>query len=218
MANSASGGLGTTPVLPAQPDMGEAFTALVRYSNCRTTAAAATLAVSGPNGLEKPLGTEIWPSTIPAGAATCTAGENFTWLQVYPVYGFIEDTGYAPVGARPTLKIALSGATQGESCTGATLLKGDGEAGTCSLKSVYFDWKRLKVMCKEAGESTPICRGDLILDYRGGKWGWFCAYGGKAIHACTGADAPDLDAFAFVPGKPYCMPEGATSFAGVCDR
>ena len=126
------------------------------------------------------------------------------------------DYSGATFGDRPTLKLSISGATQGESCTGAKLLKGDGETGACALKSVYFDWKRLKVMCRESGESKPVCRGDLVFDYRGGKWGWFCAYGGKAILACTGADAPDLDAFAFIPGKPYCMPDGATAFAGIC--
>jgi hypothetical protein len=204
-----------TPVFP-QADLGQAFTAIIRYSNCRTTPAAATLAVSGPNGLQEPVGSEIWPSTIPDGAAACANGESFTWLQVYPVYGFVENSG-PMFGDRPTLKIKVSGATQGESCTGAKILKGDGETGTCSnLKYTYFDWKRLKVICKEVGESKPICRGDLILDYRGGKWGWFCAYGGKAVSACTGADAPDLDAFAFIPGKPYCMPDGAKSFTGIC--
>jgi len=191
------------------------FTAIIRYSNCRTTPASATLAVSGPSGLGAPVGSDIWPSTIPNGATSCATGENFTWLQVYPVYGFLEDSG--PIhGSRPTLKLSVAGATQGEFCTGGKILKGDGETGTCALKSIYFDWKRLKVMCRESGESKPVCRGDLIYDYRGGKWGWFCAYGGRAISACTGADAPDLDAFAFIPGKPYCMPDGATSFAGIC--
>ena len=206
------------PVTPMFPpaDMGQAFTAIIRYSNCRATPAAATLAVSGPGGLLAPVGSEVWPSTIPAGASACSNGESFTWLQVYPVYGFVEDSG-TTFGDRPTLKIEVSGATQGESCTGAMIQKGDGETGTCSnLKYTYFDWKHLKVACREAGESSPICRGELILDYRAGKWGWFCAYGGKAIRACTAADAPDLDAFAFVPGKPYCMPDGATSFAGIC--
>ena len=71
-------------------------------------------------------------------------------------------------------------------------------------------------MCRESGESKPVCRGDLIFDYRGRKWGWFCADGGNAVSACTGADAPDLDAVAFVPGKPWCAPDGATSFVGIC--
>ena len=209
-----------TPVFPvydpADPEFKKPFTAIIRYSNCKTTPASATLAVSGPTGLQAPIGSEIWPSTIPDKAAACASGESFTWLQVYPVYGFVENTG-PMFGDRPTLKIKVSGATQGESCTGAKILKGDGETGTCSnLKYTYFDWKHLKVACKEAGESKPICRGEMILDYRGGKWGWFCAYGGTAVSACTGADAPDLDAFAFIPGKPYCMPDGATSFAGIC--
>jgi hypothetical protein len=226
VTNTAAGAINVdmvnpvTPVLPAydpaNPEFKKPFTAVIRYSNCRTTPASATLAVSGPTGLQAPIGSEIWPSTIPDGATACASGESFTWLQVYPVYGFVENSG-PTFGDRPTLKIKVSGATQGEACTGAKILKGDGETGTCSnLKYTYFDWKHLKVACKEAGESTPICRGDLILDYRGGKWGWFCAYGGKAVSACTGADAPDLDAFAFIPGKPYCMPDGAKSFAGIC--
>jgi hypothetical protein len=215
-STSNGGSLGTVPEFPLDPSMREAFTALIRYSNCRTTPASASISVSGPSGMGAPVGSEVWPSTIPDGAPACATGENFTWLQVYPVYGMKDDTGVASIGPRPTLKIALSGATQGESCSGAKLFKGDGETGTCALRAVYFDWKRLKVMCRESGESKPVCRGDLILDYRGGKWGWFCAYGGKAISACTGADAPDLDAVAFVPGKPWCAPDGATSFVGTC--
>ena len=211
-----AGSLGPTPELPREPNLAEPFTALIRYSNCRTTPASASLTVSDAYGMGAPIGSEIWPSTIPDGATSCATGENFTWLQVYPVYGFVEDTGVAVAGRRPTLKVAIAGATQGESCTGAKILKGDGETGTCALKSVYFDWKRLKVMCRESGESKPVCRGDLVFDYRGGKWNWFCAYGGKAISACTGADAPDLDAVSFVPGKPWCAPEGATSFTGIC--
>jgi len=34
--------------------------------------------------------------------------------------------------------------------------------------------------------------------------------------SCTLDDSPQLDAVAFVPGKPWCMPAGATSFVGVC--
>jgi hypothetical protein len=34
--------------------------------------------------------------------------------------------------------------------------------------------------------------------------------------SCALDDSPHLDAVAFVPGKPWCMPAGATSFTGVC--
>jgi hypothetical protein len=116
----------------------------------------------------------------------------------------------------PAAKVRISGASTSEACTGAKTRKGDGETGACNLKYSYFDWKHLKVACREAGESQPICRGEMILDYRKGKWGWFCDYGGKALYACTAADAPDLDAVGFVPGKPWCAPDGATSFVGLC--
>jgi hypothetical protein len=116
----------------------------------------------------------------------------------------------------PAAKVRLSGAATAETCTGAKTMKGDGETGTCNLKYSYFDWKHLKVACREAGESKPICRGEMILDYRKGAWGWFCAYGGSAVYACTAADAPDLDAVGFVPGKPWCAPAGATRFVGIC--
>jgi hypothetical protein len=54
------------------------------------------------------------------------------------------------------------------------------------------------------------------------RWGsnkdgsWRCVDGGAALFACTSADAPDLDAVGFVPGKPWCMAAGATSFVGAC--
>lgn len=190
------------------------FTAIIRYSNCATAPASATLSVSGPAGMGAPVGTDIWPSTIPDGATACPNGENFTWLQVYPVYGFVEDSG--PIhGPRPTLKLSVSGTTLGKTCTALT--KGDGEKGSClNLRDVFFDWKHLKVACQERSESLPVCSGELILDYRNRKWGWFCAYGGPATQACTETKAPELDAFAFIPGKPYCMPDDATSFVGVC--
>ena len=52
LAATANGGsLGSLPVLPKEPNLGEAFTALIRYSNCRTTPASASLAVSGSSGM-----------------------------------------------------------------------------------------------------------------------------------------------------------------------
>jgi hypothetical protein len=199
---TAPGGLAlASPAIPV--DMSESFTAIVRYANPRSTAAAARLEASDSAGGMRNVGTEIWPST---GASTA-----HTWLQVYPVQPYVDANGNV------SMRVRFSGAVSGENCSGAKLVKGDGETGTCALKSVYFDWKRLKVMCRESGESKPVCRGDLVFDYRGGKWAWFCAYGGGALYACTAADAPELDAAAFVPGKPWCAPEGATSFTGVCD-
>ena len=197
-----------------EADYAQAFTAIIRYSNCAAAPASATLSVSGPAGMGAPVGTDIWPSTIPDGATACPNGENFAWLQVYPVYGFVEDSG--PIyGPRPTLKLSVSGTSLGKTCS--KLTKGDGEKGSClNVRDVFFDWKHLKVACQERSESLPVCGGELILDYRNRQWGWFCAYGGPATQACTETTAPELDAFAFVPGKPYCMPEGATSFTGIC--
>ena len=57
----------------------------------------------------------------------------------------------------------------------------------------------------------------MKVRYRGGRWAWFCAYGGKALFGCTPVDAPKLDIAALIPGKPYCIPDGAKSFAGVCN-
>jgi len=186
--------------------MNQAFTAIVRYTKPRT--GAANLWVSTSNG-------GWWDVTSGSGSDVWTAtgtSEQFEWLQVYPVHPYVDLATKAPA-----IRLRVSGAAQGTSCTGATLLKGDGETGTCrNPLDVTFDWKHLKVVCRERSESPPICRGDLILDYRNRRWGWFCSYGGPAMRACTAADAPDLDTGAFIPGKPWCMPAGATSFVGVC--
>ena len=198
---TAPGGLAlTSPAIAI--DMNEPFTAIVHYANPKATEAAARVEVSDAAGGMKDVGTEIW---LPTGAST-----EHTWLQVYPVRPYLDANGNV------SMKVRFSGAVSGEKCSGAKLSKGDGETGTCKLRYTTFDWEHLKVACREAGESQPACQGELILDYRAGKWGWFCAYGGKAQYACTAADAPELDAAAFVPGKPWCAHEGATSFIGVC--
>jgi hypothetical protein len=197
----------SSAIEPLVPDMDEAFTALIRYSNGRPTTDVLEVLTSQKDGSMRSFGAEIWPGT---GAAN-----QYTWLYVYPVYPFADSLDN---GGNPSLRVRVAAAAQGEACTGSKLKKGDGETGTCSnLKYTYFDWKHPKVACREAGESQPICRGEMILDYRKGKWGWFCDYGGKALFACTAADAPVLDAAGFVPGKPFCAPSGATSFAGVCN-
>jgi hypothetical protein len=205
------------------PDVNEPVTALIRYSSGKAprtwtsiaggkpvtfpigSVAAAQVEAPGPGGAWRDFGTEVWPAT---GSAS-----SYTYLQVYPVY-LVQD----PVVGRVSARVRISGADRGENCGGAEVLKGDGEAGSCTnLKSIYFDWKHLKVACRDGGQSGAACRGTLILDYRNGKWGWFCSYGGPPIFACTAADAPELDAVGFVPGKPYCMPSDATAFAGVCN-
>ena len=205
------------------PDVNEPVTALIRYSSGKAPRTWTTLAggkpvtyqlqplaaarvhAPGPDGAMRDFGTEVWPAT---GSAS-----SYTYLQVYPVH-LVPD----PLVGRVSARVRISGADRGESCGGVELLRGDGEAGACTnLKSIYFDWKHLKVACREGGQSGAACRGKLILDYRGGKWGWFCSYGGPPVFACTAADAPELDAVGFVPGKPYCMPSDAATFVGVCN-
>jgi hypothetical protein len=150
------------------------------------------------------VGPDVWSAT--------GTSEQYEWLQVYPVRPYLD-----PVTQTPTIRLRVSGAGEGTSCTGAKLKRGDGEMGSCrNPLDVTFDWKHLKVVCRERSEVAPACRGELILDYRNRKWGWFCAYGGMATFSCNAADAPDLDTGAFIPGKPWCMPQGATSFVGVC--
>lgn len=188
---------------PVAVDPNEAFTAIVRYANPKATAAAARVEVSDAAGALHDVGVEIWPST---GAST-----EHAWLQVYPVRPYAEADGSV------SMKVRFSGAVSGEACSGATVAKGDGATGTCKLTAAYFDWEHLKVACRESGESKPLCRGELILDYRARKWGWFCAYGGTSLQACTAADAPELDAAAFVPGKPWCAASDAAAFVGTCE-
>jgi hypothetical protein len=199
--------LGDPAVLtpPIVLDPTEAYTAFVRYANPKGVNAAARIQASTPTGAWRDAGTEVWNPT--------TATGGYDWMYVYPVHLFPDAVDNA---GNLSMRVRISGAAQGEQCSGAKKQKGDGETGTCNLKHAFFDWKHLKVACGEAGESPPPCRGELILDYRNKRWGWFCAYGGKPVYACTAADAPELDAAAFIPGKPYCMPDGATSFVGTC--
>jgi hypothetical protein len=110
----------------------------------------------------------------------------------------------------PAVKVRISGATSGTSCTGAKQLRGDGELNTCS--SYVYDSAKSRYTCVKRSEGLPRCRGALVYSTKG----WRCVDGGPALFACTSADAPDLDAVGFVPGKPWCMAAGATSFVGAC--
>jgi hypothetical protein len=116
---------------------------------------------------------------------------------------------------QPAIKARLSGAYMSESCSGPELFRGAKEQGACSKP---FPGASLKngAVCPKDFEVAPACRGALVWTRRKGVTGWFCRGGGEALYACTAADAPDLDAVAFIPGKPWCAPEGATSFVGVC--
>ena len=190
---------------PVVLDPTEAFTAIVRYANPRGVNAAARIQASTTTGAWRDAGTEVWSPTAATG--------GYDWMYVYPAYLFPDAADNV---GNLSVKVRISGAAQAEQCTGAKRQKGDGETGVCNLKYAFFDWKHLKVACGEAGESQPLCRGELIFDYRNKHWGWFCAYGGKPVFACTATDSPELDAAAFIPGKPYCMAADATSFAGPC--
>ena len=187
----------------------EAFTAIVRYTKGRT--GAANLWVSTKDGGWRDVTGTVAAQGPTSGARRARATSSSGSRSIRSIPTSIPST------AMPAIRLRVSGAASGTSCTGTKLQKGDGEAGTCrNPLDVYFDWKHLKVVCRERSEAAPACRGELILDYRNHRWGWFCAYGGPAIEACTAADAPELDTGAFIPGKPWCMPAGAGSFVGVC--
>ena len=115
----------------------------------------------------------------------------------------------------PAVKVRLSGAGKGTSCTGAKVSRGDGEANTCS--SFFIDWKKFRVTCLKRAEGAPACRGSLVYVVNSARdYGWRCVGGGAALNLCMAADAPDIDAVGFVPGRPWCMAAGATSFVGAC--
>ncbi len=116
---------------------------------------------------------------------------------------------------QPAIKARLSGAYMSESCNGVQLFKAANEQGSCSKVFKTMPPKSGTV-CPREFEGAPQCRGALIWTKRKGVTGWFCRGGGEALYQCIAADAPDFDAVAFVPGKPWCAPEGATSFVGVC--
>ncbi len=116
---------------------------------------------------------------------------------------------------QPAIKVRLSGAAMSESCTGPQLFKAANEQGSCSKVFPFMSPKNGTV-CPKEFEGAPKCRGALVWTKRKGVTGWFCRGGGEALYQCIADDAPDLDAAAFVPGKPWCAPEGATSFVGVC--
>ncbi|MCX7031071.1 MAG: hypothetical protein NTU62_13255 [Spirochaetes bacterium] len=196
------------PVSPSTeglvPDMNESFTALVRFSNAKSRNAALEVHTSQKDGSLRSLGAEVWP---PTGSAT-----GYTWLYVHPVYPFLDAIDNA---GNASLKVRLAGAVRGEGCTGPKALRGDGETNTCAGFSI--DWKKLRLTCLKRAEGAPACRGSLIYVVKSARdFGWRCVDGGAALNQCTAADAPDLDAVGFIPGKPYCMPAAATSFVGVC--
>ena len=116
---------------------------------------------------------------------------------------------------QPAIKVRLSGAAMSESCTGIQLFKAANEQGSCSKVFRTMPPKQGTV-CPQEFEGAPPCRGALAWTKRKGVLGWFCRGGGEALYQCTPDDAPDLDAAAFIPGKPWCAPAGAASFVGVC--
>ena len=198
----------------APPDLdpsalGEAYTAIIRYTKGRTGTANiwastasggwrdATTFGDGP-------GPDVWKST--------GTSEQFEWMQVYPVYPGPDS---ATSGGAPALKVRVSGALMSESCTGLELFKGANEQGYCD-KVFPTNPPRNNTVCPKEFERAPACLGQLAWHKKHGTWGWYCRGGGEALYACTAADAPELDAAGFVIGKPWCMPEGATSFVGVC--
>jgi hypothetical protein len=121
---------------------------------------------------------------------------------------------------QPAIKVRLSGAHMSESCSGipsgTPLFKGANEQGSCSAVFKNNLPPKKGTVCPKEFEAVPQCRGALAWTTRKGVTGWFCRGGGEALYQCTPEDAPDLDAVAFVPGKPWCAPDGATSFVGVC--
>jgi hypothetical protein len=212
-----------TTLPPAEVDQlsGQAFTALVRYANAKvpkavvvdpdglkkssTATGNASLRVqtSAADGTYRDAGTEIWPST--------GGHDSYDWLYVYPVYAY-KDLVAGDGSVR--MNIRFSGAASGEACSGAKLLRGDGEDNTCT--KAYFDWAKLRFTCTPGYQGGPACRGPLVFFFRARDPGWHCADGGPAVFACNAADAPELDVMGFIPGAPYCAPSGAGSFVGNC--
>lgn len=187
-------------------DPAEAFTAIVRYTKARTASANIWTSTQGGawrdvTALGDGTGPDVWKST---GTST-----QFEWLQVYPVY-----PDYTALESGSGLKIRISGAAMSESCTGPELFKGGNEQGICD--KIFTGPVRNNTVCPKEFERAPACLGKLVWQKKRGVWGWYCRGGGEAIYACTADDAPELDSFGFVPGKPWCMGAGATSFVGVC--
>jgi hypothetical protein len=180
----------------------EAFTAIIRYTKGRTGSANiwASTTTGGwwdVTSFGDGTGPDVWKST--------GTDQQFEWMQVYPVY---------PTPGNGGLQVRISGAAMSESCTGPELYRGSNEQGFCD--KVFTGPIRNNTVCPKEFERAPTCLGKLVWQKKHGTWGWFCRGGGEAISACTAADAPDLDAIGFVPGKPWCMPADATTFVGVC--
>ncbi len=196
-------------------DAGEAFTAIVRYTKART--GAADVAIWRPDGTWQNLThlSGYWDAPRPASPAGpdvwsfTGALDQFEWMQIYPVFPAVD-----PVSGKTALKIRIAGASEGTSCSGTKRFKGDGERGLC-LKAT-LDKASKRFVCAKRFEVGLPCRGLLVWPQSKEAPGWRCVDGGAAVFACTGADAPDLDAAGFVPGRPWCAPPDATSFIGVC--
>jgi hypothetical protein len=193
---------------PMDPD--QDFTAIIRYTKDRT--GSANIWTSDKGGAWRDAtafgdgsGPDIWKST--------GTSDQFEWMQVYPAYAVPDILSFSP--GFQVLKVRVSGASMSESCTGAPLFKGANEQGFCD-KVFPAGHPRNNTVCPKEFERAPTCLGKLVWQKKHGAWGWYCRGGGEALFACTAADAPDLDAVSFISGKPWCMPEGATSFVGVC--
>ncbi len=198
-------------------DTSEAFTAIVRYTKSRTGAAGIWAAQQDGTWLDFTHLSGYWDASPLAGApgpdvwSATGAFDQFEWMQIWPVYPAVDPL---ESGGKTALKIRVSGATQGTSCTGAKRFKGDGEPGLC-LKAT-LDKANKRFVCAKKSEVGLPCRGLLIWPQSKDTPGWRCVEGGAAVFACTAADAPDLDAAGFVPGRPWCAPNDATSFIGSC--
>jgi len=119
--------------VPIEPDMNEAFTAIVRYTNVDPPKRDKVVRVkasdpSSPDGW-KDFGTLRFPSTV--HKSDQTDPPTFSWFQVYPV---------RPVekGAErgPFLKIRISGGAQSAACSGpaagAVVAQGVAPLATCT--------------------------------------------------------------------------------------
>ena len=146
-----------TPIFPPKPTVGQSPSppsSATRTAGRRP--ASATLAVSGPAGLCAPVGTEIWPSTIPDGADVLRQRRELHLAPGLPGLRLRRGLRASTVGDRPTLKLKVSGATPGESCTGANLRRATARSGPAATSSTsIFDWKHLKVACQEAARARP---------------------------------------------------------------
>jgi hypothetical protein len=193
-------------------DPNQPFTAIIRYRKARTASADIWTSAQGGGWWKRTTynaslhgeGPDVWVGT---GASE----DAFEWLQVYPVYP-AQGLHYAD-----HLNLRVAGAAYSESCTGTVLYQGPNERGSCLDPSLPKTTPPKKeTVCPKQYEASPGCRGSLVWTKRNNVEGWYCRGGGEALYACTADDAPELDAIGFVPGKPWCAPDGVLSFIGVC--